>query len=136
MLLIKKRVIQIEWRCWKFVNMLKKIYCYRELTFKCCFSILKESYYVLATRYNFIWKQLPRGVLWKKVFLEISQNSQENTCARVRLRSAYLLKKRLWYRCFSVNFAKFLKTHFFIEHLWWLLLYIWTKESIFNVPQK
>ena len=24
-----------------------------------------------------------RGVLWKNVFLEISQNSQENTCARV-----------------------------------------------------
>ena len=24
-----------------------------------------------------------RGVLWKKVFLEISQYSQENTCARV-----------------------------------------------------
>ena len=24
-----------------------------------------------------------RGVLWKKVFLKISQNSQENTCARV-----------------------------------------------------
>ena len=24
-----------------------------------------------------------RGVLWKKLFLEISQNSQENTCARV-----------------------------------------------------
>ena len=23
------------------------------------------------------------GVLWKNVFLEISQNSQENTCARV-----------------------------------------------------
>ena len=23
------------------------------------------------------------GVLWKKVFLEISQNPQENTCARV-----------------------------------------------------
>ena len=22
-----------------------------------------------------------RGVLWKKVFLEISQNSQENSCA-------------------------------------------------------
>ena len=27
-------------------------------------------------------KQSPRGVLEKKVFLEISQNSQENTCAR------------------------------------------------------
>ena len=24
-----------------------------------------------------------RGVLWKKVLLEISQNSQESTCARV-----------------------------------------------------
>ena len=24
-----------------------------------------------------------RGVLWKKLFLEISQNLQENTCARV-----------------------------------------------------
>ena len=30
--------------------------------------------------------------------------------------------KRDWYRCFTVNFAKFLRTLFFIEHLWWLLL--------------
>ena len=28
-----------------------------------------------------------------------------------------LLKKRLWYRCFPVTFAKFLRTPFFIEHL-------------------
>ena len=35
---------------------------------------------------------------------------------------ATLLKKRLWYRCFPVNFAKFLRTPFYIEHLWWLLL--------------
>ena len=33
-----------------------------------------------------------------------------------------LLKKRLWHRCFPVNFAKFLRAPFFIEHLWWLLL--------------
>ena len=33
------------------------------------------------------------------------------------------LKKRPWSRCFPVNFVKFLRTHFFIEHLWWLLLY-------------
>ena len=67
----------------------------------------------------------------KKVYLEISQNSQENTGARVSfliklqalgLRSATLLKKRLWCRCFSVNFAKILRTLFFIEHLSWLLL--------------
>ena len=29
------------------------------------------------------------------------------------LRPANLLKKRLWHRCFPVNFAKFIRTHFF-----------------------
>ena len=64
----------------------------------------------------------------KKLLLEISQKSQENTCARVsfliKLQAwlATLFKKRLWHRCFPVNFVKFLRTPFFIEHLWWLLL--------------
>ena len=40
----------------------------------------------------------------KKVFLEISQNSQENTCARV----SFLMKLQA--------------TPFFTEHLLWLLL--------------
>ena len=56
-----------------------------------------------------------RGVLLKKVFLKVLQNSQENTCARV---SATLVKKRLWHRCFPVNFEIFLKNTFFTEHLW------------------
>ena len=55
----------------------------------------------------------------KKAFLEIRQNSQENTCARVSL-----LKMRLWRRCFPVNFKKFLRTSFLTEHLRWLLLYL------------
>ena len=46
----------------------------------------------------------------KKVFLEILQNSQENTCAR------------LWHRCFPMNFAKFLRIPFLTEHLRWLLV--------------
>ena len=33
------------------------------------------------------------------------------------LRSATLLKKRLWHRCFPVKFAKFLRTPFLTEHL-------------------
>ena len=32
--------------------------------------------------------------------------------------------RRLWHRCFPVNFAKFLKTTFFTEHLQWLLFTI------------
>ena len=59
----------------------------------------------------------------KKVFLEIWQNSQENTCAR-GLSPATLLKKTLWHRFFPVNFVKFLRTPFYREHLWWLLLVI------------
>ena len=59
----------------------------------------------------------------KKALMKISQNSQENNCATVSfcLRPATLLK-RLWRRCFPVNCAKFLRTRFFIEHYWWLLL--------------
>ena len=67
-----------------------------------------------------------------EVFLEILQNSQENTCARVsffykvadlRPKACNFIKKRLWHRYFHVNFAKFLRTAFLIEHLWWLLLF-------------
>ena len=63
----------------------------------------------------------------KKMFLGLSQNSQENICARVSLQScmpqsATLLKKKLWHRCFPVNFAKFLRTSFPTGYLRWLLL--------------
>ena len=58
----------------------------------------------------------------KKLFLEILQNSQENTCARVSflkklqpLVCNFIKKKRLWHRCFPVNFAKFLK-HVFLQN--------------------
>ena len=41
-------------------------------------------------------------------------------------RPATLLNKRLWPRCFPVSglgvSVKFLRSPFFIEHLWWLLL--------------
>ena len=49
----------------------------------------------------------------KKVLLEISQNSQENTCARVSF----------------LSFVKFLRIPFFIEHLRWLLL---NHKTIYN----
>ena len=64
---------------------------------------------------------LAQGCSVKRVFLEVSQNSQENTCASLFFnRPATLLKKRLWHGHFPVNFVEFLRTHFFIEHLWWL----------------
>ena len=54
----------------------------------------------------------------KKMFLEISQNSQENTCARV----SFLIKLQAW-------------TPFFIEHLWWLFLLI-AKNQILTDQKK
>ena len=60
----------------------------------------------------------------KSELLKISQNSQENNCARdslfhkdASLGSATLLKNSLWNRCFPVNLTKFLKTPFLTEHL-------------------
>ena len=64
----------------------------------------------------------------RKVFLEISQNSQENTCASARPET--LLKKRLSHRCFHVNFVKFLSTPFSQNTSWQLLLFL--QEFIFN----
>ena len=65
-------------------------------------------------------------VFCKMVFLEISLKSQDlfqslfsNKVAG--LRPVILLKRKLWERCFPVNFVKFLRTPFFIENLWWLL---------------
>ena len=58
------------------------------------------------------------GVLLKKVVLKTSQNLQEGTFARsffidkVAGKPATLLKKRLWHRCFPVNFEKSLKKTF------------------------
>ena len=56
------------------------------------------------------------------MFLEILQTLQENTCVRVFFfnkipglrpgKEETILKKRLWQRCFPVNFAKFLRTPF------------------------
>ena len=61
------------------------------------------------------------------MFLKILQNSQDSPSARVsflikmqacqslycnKVRSATVLKKGIWHRCFSVNFAKFLRTSF------------------------
>ena len=53
------------------------------------------------------------------------------------LRPATLLKKRLWHRCFLVNFLKFRRTAFLTEYLQWLVLtilswvyrFIWTFDE-------
>ena len=61
------------------------------------------------------------------VFLKISQNSNENTCAslffdKVAGLASNFIQKELWHMPFLVIFEKILRKPFFIENLWWLLL--------------
>ena len=68
----------------------------------------------------------------KNMFLKMSQNSQENTCVGVSFFMVSLCKVaglRLRHSCFLLNFAKFLRTPFFIEHLRWLLPIL--EETVF-----
>ena len=73
-------------------------------------------------------KNRSRGVLWKEVFLEISQNSLENNHARAsflikfRPQACSFIKKGHWHRCFPVNFVKFLRTPFLLTTFGSLLL--------------
>ena len=83
----------------------------------------------------FVTEAATRSVPCKTVFLEISQNSQENTCDRVSSlikfqawgpRPATLLKKKLWHRCFLWILWSF-KEHLFYRtplddwcaYSWW-----------------
>ena len=50
------------------------------------------------------------------MFLKISENSQENTCATV------FSKKESLAQVFSFEFGEIFKNIFFMEHLRWLIL--------------
>ena len=79
----------------------------------------------------------PEG-FWKKGVLEnLTKFTGKRLCQSLffnkvaDLMPATLLKKRLWHRCFAVNFAKFLRTLFLTEHLRGLLLcWLFKKPAI------
>ena len=56
------------------------------------------------------------GVICKKVFLEISQNSQENTCSRVsfliKLQACNFIKKGTLAQVFSCEFCEIPENNF------------------------
>ena len=45
-------------------------------------------------------------------YMSFESKCTKKTTSPMQARPATLLKKRLWHRCFSVNFAKFLRTPF------------------------
>ena len=74
-------------------------------------KVRKSTYQSSLALSNFIrFPYVVLNILFGKVAFKI-----------ISLRPATLLKKRLWHKCFPVNFVKFLRTPFFTEQLWWLL---------------
>ena len=69
------------------------------------------------------------GVFCKKgVLRNFAKFTREQLCQSLFFNKVAglrpLLKKRLWHRCFPVNFANFLRIPFLTQLLWGLLLYI------------
>ena len=94
-------------KCWKTISLkpsfgLSFAIWSRLARSVCCNWVYKLSFFQFHFRKEslaydrLLHKQLLWGALLKKVFLEFQPST--------------LLKKRLWYRCFPANFAKFLRT--------------------------
>ena len=77
--------------------------------------------YIQSSSYILVSEAATGGVLWKKVFLEIWQNSQENTSARVSFccwpRACNFINKETLAQVVSVEFCQISKNTFFTEHL-------------------
>ena len=81
-------------------------------------KIIKTKYWIefkFCGKLGYIGRSSHRRCSVRK---NVLRNFAKNTCARVsfliklQAKPATLLKKRLWHRCFSANYAKFLKTPF------------------------
>ena len=95
----------------------------------CCFlqpTFLKinRAFYIFALKSVYFWNisKIIQNIL--KIFFNCNSSVYfENIIVcNEPFRSATLLKKRPWPRCFPVNFTKFLRPLFFSEDLWWILL--------------
>ena len=80
------------------------------------FTVTKEIFNTSIITFR---KQPPDVFCEKKVFLKISQNSQENTCTRTSflIQACNIIKKEALAQVFSSEFCEISKNTFFIEHL-------------------
>ena len=109
----------IFWIEYKYFGLITNIFYWMQIHF------LKYQIFFIEYKYNFIE--------YKNTFLlQISNHTYKHqrneyyveAVARTSLKHATLLKERLLQRCFTVNFAKFLRTSLYTELLRWLLLFI------------
>ena len=91
----------------------------------------------MISTYMIIFYHCPEVFCKKGVLRNFAKFTGKHLCQSLfsnkvaDLRPTTLLKKRLWRRCFPVNFVKFLRTPCCIEHLWWLLLRFLNNSFLF-----
>ena len=100
-----------------------------------CFNIFYLSALINISLYQLNF------VLWKKMFLKISQISQENTCwilflINLQALGLQFFKKRLRHRCFPVNIAKLLRARILKNSCKLQLLFIRQYEKNPQFPEK
>ena len=78
------------------------------------FFLQKPLFYEISRQ--FCIRSSRKRCFVKKVFSEISQNSQENTCARVSFLINFIKKETL--EVFSCEFYEISENTFFTKHLW------------------
>ena len=83
---LKQLFLQFFITIWYEFSISKKTNIHQTLKF------LILQYFCTSYKYNWSTRNSHRRCSIKKVFLEISQNSQENTCARV----SFLIKLQTW----------------------------------------
>ena len=92
------------------------------------FLTLNENIFKWFLTANICRSSRPKVFCKKSVLRNFAKFTRKHLCQSVLFNKglglATLIKKRLWHRCFLVNFTKFLKKPFLTEHLWWLLLYL------------
>ena len=97
--------------CWIFLNRNHGCYISREFYLRLLlfqnhlhFSFSKMQIFGIVVLRDCKQKQLTK--------YELEHRSHSRGRSHANLRPATLLTKRLWHRCFPVNFAKFLRTPF------------------------
>ena len=110
-------------------NICQRLLLHCTHTTDCYLSVLLYIQHLLPHHYCYYSEAVARRCsMIKAVLRNFAKFTGKHLCHSlflnkvVGLRPATLLKRRLWHRCFPVNFVKFLRTSFLTEHLRWLLL--------------
>ena len=110
------------WGWWWWCVLLLKNTSSRMFSCPLCFLLREHSeveyFFACFTTYHLLRRSRPEVFCKKGILRSFTKFTGKH------LKPATLLKKRLWHRCFPVNSVKFLRTPFYKEHLWWLLLFI------------